>query len=162
MSRHQTVPSRWLILDKPAEVDVQESLAQLPRGTGVLVIGEIAPARLRRLQRLAANRQLVLIREHRGRTARVHDMRELRRALLARTPLILLSPIYTTASHPDWKPIGRMPAAAMARLAGRKLFALGGMDERRFTRVRPLGFIGWAGISAWRGARCQNLKAVPI
>ena len=162
MSRRQTVPIRWLILDRPSEVDLREALGQLPRGTGVLVVGETAPAQLRRLRRVAATRQLVIAGERRRYAARVHDMRELRGALLARTPLILLSPIYPTATHPDWKSIGRMPAAAMARLAGRKLFALGGMDERRFIRVRRLGFIGWAGIGAWRGARRQNLKAVPI
>jgi thiamine-phosphate pyrophosphorylase len=43
-----------------------------------------------------------------------------------------------------------MRAAALARLAGRKLVALGGMDERRFRRVERLGFVGWAGISAFR------------
>ena len=85
-----------------------------------------------------------------ARTAtRVHDIRELRSALLRRTPLILLSPIYPTASHPDWRPLPRMRAAALARLAGRKLIALGGMSERRFRQVKGLGFGGWAGISAW-------------
>ncbi|HEX5236941.1 MAG TPA: thiamine phosphate synthase [Sphingomicrobium sp.] len=150
MSRRQTVPSRWLILDGPADGEVRTTLGRLPRETGVFLIGRIAPAPLRRVRRMAANSQLVVVAEHRGRAARVHDMRELRRALLARTPLIFLSPVYPTSSHPDWKPIARMRGAAMARLAERRLLALGGMDERRFRRVRPLGFIGWAGISAWR------------
>jgi hypothetical protein len=43
-----------------------------------------------------------------------------------------------------------MRAAAMARLAGRRLIALGGMTEKRYLRIRPLGFQGWAGISAFR------------
>lgn len=150
MSRRQTVPSRWLILYGPADVDVGKALSGLPGGTGVLLIGEAAPVELRRIRRIAADRHLTILAERRGRAARVHDMRELRRALLVRTPLIFLSPIYPTSSHPDWQPIARMRAAALARLAGRKLFALGGMDERRFRRVHPLGFIGWAGISAWR------------
>jgi thiamine-phosphate pyrophosphorylase len=69
--------------------------------------------------------------------------------LFARVPLILLSPIHSTRSHPDWRPIPRMRAAAYARLAGRRLIALGGMDERRFERIERLGFVGWAGIDAW-------------
>ena len=32
----------------------------------------------------------------------------------------------------------------------RKLFALGGMDSRKFARIRMLGFQGWAGISAFK------------
>jgi hypothetical protein len=43
-----------------------------------------------------------------------------------------------------------MRAAAFARLARRKLLALGGMDEKRYAQVARLGFIGWAGISAFR------------
>jgi thiamine-phosphate pyrophosphorylase len=43
-----------------------------------------------------------------------------------------------------------MRAAALARLAGRRLIALGGMDARKFARIENLGFRGWAGISAFR------------
>jgi thiamine-phosphate pyrophosphorylase len=77
-------------------------------------------------------------------------MPELRRALLARTSLVLLSPLRPTQSHPEWKPIPRMRAAAMARLGRRSLVALGGMDARKFARIKRLGFQGWAGISAFR------------
>jgi thiamine-phosphate pyrophosphorylase len=80
----------------------------------------------------------------------VHNVRELPGALLARTPLILLSPLYPTSSHPGWKPIPRMRAAALARLGERKLLALGGMDARKYALVKRLGFRGWAGISAFR------------
>jgi thiamine-phosphate pyrophosphorylase len=43
-----------------------------------------------------------------------------------------------------------MRAAALARLGGRSLLALGGMDARKFARIGRLGFRGWAGISAFR------------
>jgi thiamine monophosphate synthase len=42
-----------------------------------------------------------------------------------------------------------MRAASLARLGKRKLVALGGMTEERYRQVAHLGFIGWAGISAW-------------
>jgi thiamine-phosphate pyrophosphorylase len=67
-----------------------------------------------------------------------------------RVPLVLLSPIYSTLSHPDWRPIPRMRAAALARLGGGKLIALGGMNRKRYATMERLGFIGWAGISAFK------------
>jgi thiamine-phosphate pyrophosphorylase len=73
----------------------------------------------------------------------------LRQALLGRTPLILLSPIHPTRSHPDRRPLPRMRAAALARLAKRRLVALGGMDARRYAKIARLGFSGWAGIDAY-------------
>jgi thiamine-phosphate pyrophosphorylase len=119
---------------------------RLPPGTGILLLGHLPAAEMRRLRLTGAP----LAQEGRRGAARVHDVRELRRALLARTPLILLSPLFPTGSHPDWKPIPHMRAAALARLGQRKLFALGGMNARKFARIRALGFQGWAGISAFR------------
>jgi thiamine-phosphate pyrophosphorylase len=69
--------------------------------------------------------------------------------MTARVPLILLSPIFTTRSHPEWKAIPRMQAAALARLAKRRAIALGGMNRRRFRAIQKLGFAGWAGIDGW-------------
>jgi hypothetical protein len=43
-----------------------------------------------------------------------------------------------------------MRAAALARLGKRRLLALGGMDARKFARIKGLGFQGWAGISAFK------------
>ena len=147
MRRRQTVPTRWLIIADPAAL---RTVGRLPRGSGVLVVHPLAPPEIRQLRRIANRRDLSIVREESGSAARVHNMRELRRALLARTPIILLSPLYPTRTHPDWKPIPRMRAAAMARLARRGLTALGGMDARKFERVRRLGFQRWAGISAFR------------
>ena len=145
MRRRQTsLPRAWFILDAVAGADVRATLCRLPRGTGLLILSESAEVR-----RLARIRGLPIISEADESAVRVHDARELRRAMLRRTPWILLSPIHTTDSHPDWAPLPRMRAAALARLAGRRLVALGGMDARRFRRVERLGFQGWAGISAW-------------
>jgi thiamine-phosphate pyrophosphorylase len=105
---------------------------------------------LRRLRALAIGKSLAIVDAAKAGTVRVHDLRELRRALLARASLILLSPIHVTRSHPEWQALPLMRAATFARLGGRELFALGGMDERRFRRIQRLGFIGWAGIDAFR------------
>lgn len=151
MKHRQTrFPNQWLIAQAPFDATLFESAIKLRRGCGIIVIGEPPPRTLARLRRLAAPRGLALALESRGEAIRVHDSAELRQALLGRAPLILLSPIYATNSHPDWRPLPRMRAAALARLGGRRLIALGGMDVRRFRRVERLGFQGWAGISAFR------------
>ena len=144
MSSRQSIPDKWLVIAK-GPID---AAGRLPLGSGLLLL---QPTMLdhRRLRNLVRRRKLALVVEEPRVAARVHDSRELRRALLARTRFIFLSPLFPTSSHPDWRPLPRMRAATLARLGGRRLIALGGMNERRFAEVAPLGFIGWAGISAW-------------
>lgn len=147
MPRRQTVPRQWLIVAREAAIPAAQ---RLERGSGVLVLEALGPRALRHLRRIARQRSLVVVPEGPRTAVRVHNVRELRRALGARTPLIFLSPLYPTASHPAWKPLPRMRTATLARLGGRRLLALGGMDARKFGRVKELGFQGWAGISAFR------------
>ena len=115
-----------------------------------LPIGERARL-VARLRRAARRQALVIVDEFAGEARRIHDVRELRRA--ACVPLLFVSPLFPTASHPDWMPMQRMRAAALVRLARTPVIALGGMDEARFRRIRRLGFSGWAGIDAWIGGR---------
>ena len=148
MSRRQTKSERWfLVTDAAQACDVARGL---PPGTGVLLLTKLTVREMRRLRQVAHARRLVVEEERRGNAARVHNMRELRSALGARTPLILLSPTFPTRTHPEWAPLPRMRAATLARLAGRSLVALGGMDERRYAKIGQLGFSGWAGVSAFR------------
>jgi len=149
MTRRQTIPEQWLILPELDDAALS-AVRHLRRWTGVIVIGTPAAAELRRLQRISAARGLTVAFEGLGDAARVHNLPELRTALLRRTPLILLSPMFPTRSHPRWGAIPRMRAAALARLADRRLLALGGMNARRYAKIAALGFIGWAGISAFR------------
>lgn len=149
MSHRQTVPEQWLIVDPSLGAVPWRAIRALPRGSGVLVLGSLAPREARRL-RLTRRRDLIIVFERSSAAARVHNIRELGRALLRRTTLILISPIHETPSHPDWAPMPLMRAAALARLANGKAIALGGMNRERYARIAPLGFIGWAGISAFR------------
>ena len=149
MKARQTIPKQWLIINGEIDERTFARLAELPRGAGVLILCKLRPADRRRFRWIAASRQLALVHETAGTAARVHNLRELTRARLRGARLILISPIYATRSHPDWQPLGRMRVATLARLAGCEAIALGGMDERRFGRVRKLGFIGWAGIGSW-------------
>jgi thiamine-phosphate pyrophosphorylase len=152
--RQREIPGEWLILDARLGADWKRTVRKLPHGSGVLVLCHELSARERRkrmaaLQRIAKPRHLRIVDGARRSAARVHNVRELRRALKAQVPLILLSPIFSTRSHPEWKPLPRMRAAALARLAGRRAIALGGMTRRRFRAIQKLGFIGWAGIDGW-------------
>jgi thiamine-phosphate pyrophosphorylase len=104
----------------------------------------------RRLRSFAKHQGHILAVEARGRAARVHNARELTRALVRRPRLVLLSPLHETSSHPGWQPLSRMRAASLARLCGRNALALGGMTAKRYARLAHLGFTGWAGISAFR------------
>jgi thiamine-phosphate pyrophosphorylase len=150
MKRRQTVPQQWLIVDAQPSRNVRVALRRLPLGTGVLLLHPLSANDQRWLRHLAGLRKFTTVIEGPRTCIRVHDTIELRPALLKRTPLILLSPLYPTRSHPDWRPLPRMRAAALARLARRRLVALGGMNQERHTKIARLGFIGWAGISAFR------------
>jgi thiamine-phosphate pyrophosphorylase len=147
-ARQTRVPTRWLMADKRGAEAIETAIRRMRRGEGIVILEPLTPPALRRLRTIAAARGLTIAHEGKG-VARAHGMRELRRALLSRTSILFLSPLHRTRSHPDWSPLPRMRAAAMARLAGRRLFALGGMDAARFARIRALGFIGWGGIDAW-------------
>ena len=147
MRRRQSIPAKWLIA---IDGGTLEAARRLPCGSGVLLVDLPRAGEMRELRNLARRRNLVLVLEQPRAAVRVHGSRELRRAMLARTPLILLSPLFRTSSHPDWKPIPRMRAGALARLGRRRLIALGGMDAQRYAAIAPLGFVGWAGISAWK------------
>jgi thiamine-phosphate pyrophosphorylase len=152
--RQSSIPHQWLIADERSGEQLSAALRRLPRGAGVLLLHRDMPQRertrlLSRLRRIARRRSLTLADEVSGEAARVHNLAELRRAGLDRIPLIFLSPMFPTRSHPGWRPIRLMRAAALVRLSKVPVMALGGMDERRFRRVEHLGFQGWAGIDAW-------------
>nr|NUR36686.1 hypothetical protein [Sphingomonas sp.] len=150
MPRRQSMPGRWFILDRPPDRKVWAVLRRLPPRSGLMALCYLNPAERRRLRHIGKLRSLAIAAERPRVAARVHNIAELRLALQRRTPMILLSPIFPTRSHPDWKPVPRMRAASLARLGGRRLLALGGMTAGRYAKIAPLGFIGWAGISAFR------------
>jgi thiamine-phosphate pyrophosphorylase len=152
--RQTGLPAEWLIVDPRTDKDLWQTIRKLPRQTGVLVLhhelgGSDRRKLMRRLKMRAAARGLRIVDDAGRNAVRAHNSAELRRAMTARKPMILLSPMFPTRSHPEWNAMPRMRAAALARLARRRAIALGGMDRRRFRSIRKLGFIGWAGIDAW-------------
>ena len=150
MTSRQRIPVQWSIISGELSTNECKAAVRQSHGTGVLLLERPRAADLRRLRIAARLRRLTIVIESPSCASRVHNVHELRRALLRRCPLILLSPIHPTTSHPDWQALPRMRAAALARLAGRQLLALGGMNPKRFRIIAPLGFAGWAGITAWQ------------
>ena len=152
--RHPGPPSIWLITDERLGPDLLKRIRRLPAGTGVLVRHHDVPPRqrravLRQIRVIARSHGLTVVDEAGGKVARVHSARELRQALPMEPDLLFLSPIFPTRTHPGWAPLGRMRAASLVRLARRPVLALGGMDRRRYARVKALGFRGWGGIDAF-------------
>ena len=170
------IPTRWLMTDERLGDRLFEAIACVPAGGGVVLRHDsLAPtaraelarevaARCRQLDlRLAVAGDVELARAvgadfiHRPAgparglpvTYPVHDAGEARSARRQGAVAVFVSPMFATASHPRRRPLSENLAAELVRLAGAPAIALGGMDESRFERLRPLGFHGWAGIDAW-------------
>lgn len=150
MTGRQIIPRRWLIIVGEPGPPHWAAVARLPRGSGVLLLLRPGAKSSRRLRQIASARGLTALLEQPRTAARVHNQHELTSALLRRPRLILVSPIHPTPSHPERRPLPRMRAATLATLASRAATALGGMNPQRYSKIAPLGFIGWAGISAFR------------
>lgn len=82
------------------------------------------------------------------RSAPVHDWRELQAAKRQGADLIFLSPLFTTRSHPGSTALGGARFAAIARLAGVPVMALGGVTKRHRTLIHALGATGYGAIDS--------------
>lgn len=173
MPRRHPVPRLWLMTDERMGDDLWCAVRRLPRGAGIVFRHHATPLAERRrlfarLLRLARARGLVLIRAgdvplrsemgvHKGAlqgfarglivTWPVHDREQARAARRARADVAFVSPVYATRSHPGAPVLGRRGAVRLAAGLPMTRIALGGVDARRFRRLR--GFDGWAAIDAW-------------
>ncbi|HEY8614149.1 MAG TPA: thiamine phosphate synthase [Roseomonas sp.] len=76
-----------------------------------------------------------------------HGRAGLARARRLGADLVILSPVFPTASHPGAPTLGPLRWAALARRAGRPAIALGGLDLCNSRRLPPAA-AGWAAIGA--------------
>ena len=79
----------------------------------------------------------------------VHDEAEAQAAAAGGHALVLVSPVYPTASHPGASVLGKDRALALAERCGCPAIALGGMDSKRGACLMAHGFYGYAGIDCW-------------
>jgi thiamine-phosphate pyrophosphorylase len=195
-TRHPRLPRIWLMTDERQGDGLWSALERLPHGSGVIFRHHATPCAERRLlfeavRRIARRRRLTLIlagparlaigwradgvhgRRPRGlpsrrliQTAPAHDRRERVAAERNGADLVLLSPVFSTRSHPGARPLGRVRFGLIADQATRPIIALGGMTAGRARSLANMGIYGWAAIDALNGTvkngLNQNLKAVPI
>ena len=145
-------------------------LAALPPGAGVVFRHYATPRVERhrlwlRVRRIATARRLFVVAfgpmpgakgTHNGSrplTASAHDRGEARQKRGAR--YLFVSPVFATRSHPGAVALCPMKAARIASGLGVNVIALGGMDARRWRRIRHLGFDGWAAIDSLVPSACD-------
>lgn len=92
-------------------------------------------------------------------TMAAHSFRAVRLAAQLGVDGVFLAPIFTTPSHPKAAPLGVIRLAQLCQYAqfcgNLPIFALGGMDEAGWRRIRSCGAYGYAGI---RGIVPPNSK----
>lgn len=81
-------------------------------------------------------------------TAAAHSRRAIARARARSVDAVLVSPVFSTASHPRQPALGPHRLARMASGTRVPVYALGGMNEKTARRL-PAGIAGWAGIAAF-------------
>ncbi|WP_447729003.1 thiamine phosphate synthase [Sphingomonas koreensis] len=167
-SHAKELPRRWLMTDPRLGEALWDALATLPAGSGVILRHyerSLAERRVlfARIMRIAQRRRLTLVvagqdylgrapghGRHRGAlTAPVHSRREAIAAIRNGAKLLFVSPVHATRSHPGAQMLGSVRFGLLIRGLDTAVIALGGMDERRWRALRPLGVHGWAGIDAW-------------
>jgi thiamine-phosphate pyrophosphorylase len=175
-SRHP-LPDTWLMTDERLGDGLIDAIARLPAGAGIVFrhhsLAETERRALFDRVRAVARRATLLLllagpagqarawgadgSHGRGpgkglRSAPAHDLPEIRAAEASGAGLIFLSPVFSTRSHPQARPLGRLRFGLLARRTALPVIALGGMNAERVESLRPLGAYGWAGIDAWSDA----------
>jgi len=158
-------PPLWLFTDQRRHPDLCAVVAALPRGlAGVVFRHDGAPGRRElalRVARICRERRLALVvagdwrlaaRCHAGLhlragraplaprglarvSASAHGAAEIVRARAAGVAVIFVSPVFATASHPGARGLGATRWALLARLAPKRVAALGGIDGDSVRRL---------------------------
>ena len=79
-------------------------------------------------------------------TVAAHSAQALVRAARAGADAALLSPVFSTASHPDVMPLGPIRFARLARTSPLPVYALGGVTAATAGRLKNAPAAGFAGI----------------
>ena len=82
-------------------------------------------------------------------TASGHGRAALWRAERSGVDAVLLSPVFSTASHPDARPLGVHRFAGLVRHSALPVYALGGVNEGTARRLKGTGAAGIAAISGF-------------
>lgn len=164
--RHNhALPRLWLMTDERMGAALIPAVERLPRGSGIVfrhysLSRATRQSLFRRIQRIARARRLTLLSggpggEHGRRrgslTAPVHSLRERVAAERNGARLVFVSPVYSTASHPGARALGRVRFGLLIRGSKVPVIALGGMTRKRARSLSAFGIYGWAAISGLTG-----------
>ena len=152
--RRRQLPVAWLFTDPRTDAGLIAAVERLPRGSGIVLRHHELPAAERsalaeRLARVARRRGLLLLDERDPRIAKAHNRSELVAARRRGAALVFVSPVFATRTHPGVRALGVVRFGLLVRGAGLPVAALGGMDAKRFRRLRAVGAVAWGGIDAW-------------
>ncbi|MEP3225249.1 MAG: thiamine phosphate synthase [Parasphingorhabdus sp.] len=169
-------PSVWLFTDARNDHRLEQTIAALPRGCGIVFRHYHLPSNARRqrfqtIKALAARADHILLLADSAALARqwgadgvhgrqwkrsqtigllhsapVHNAREIRQAHQIGADLLFLSPAFGTRSHPGEKPLHRAQLRRLIAMAQKPVLLLGGVDNRKFGHMSDLGAQGWAAI----------------
>jgi thiamine-phosphate pyrophosphorylase len=172
------LPKLWLFTDLRNDSNLEQSIARLPRFSGIVfrhyhLDDEYREDRFQQIRRLARRYGHILLLAGSPRLARlwkadgvhgrdwsaietrslihsapVHDPAEMAIAKRHGAELLFISPIFRTRSHPAARPMNRMMLKHMMRRSDTPVILLGGMSAHRFRTLRLSSAHGWAAIDA--------------
>jgi thiamine-phosphate pyrophosphorylase len=160
--RHNhAMPRLWLMTDERMGAALVPAIERLPRGSGIIFRHyNLSPADrkalFKKIHRIARAHRLTLLSggaggEHGRRpgslTAPVHSLRERIAAERSGARLAFVSPVFSTASHPRARPLGRVRFGLLIRGSKIPVIALGGMTKERVRSLSGFGIYGWAAIN---------------
>jgi thiamine-phosphate pyrophosphorylase len=146
--RHYSDPARALLAQRMADACRKRGIIFLVAGNWRLA-ARVGAAGVHLPEYMAQNGlppggRLWLRNTRRMLTVAAHSAGDLRQAERSNVSAVLLSPVFTTNSHPDRAPLGVSRAAIMMRDIAAPVIALGGVTAQNVKALR--GFAGIAGI----------------
>jgi thiamine-phosphate pyrophosphorylase len=179
LKRQKRLPRIWLMTDPRFGDDLLPAIQRLPVRSGVIFRHYTLPVAERRalfdaVRRICARRGHILLLAGDAALARhwhahgfhggkndigprqitsmpVHNRGELSNALRRGADMLLISPVFATASHPGQRPLGRLAFMALAKQCrGKAVIALGGVGKRTAATLNKRQIHGWAAIDAFR------------
>lgn len=174
--RKAPLPELWLMTDERGGDPVVQA-RRLPRGTGIVFRHHATSSKVRRalfdrIRRIARRRRLVVLlagkpaqakawgadgahdrsalQSQGVRSVAVHNRRELMLARRIRADLVFVSPVFATRSHPNARPLGIARFGLLIGNDRQRVVALGGVNLRKFRKLRAMHIHGWAAIDAFK------------
>ena len=77
----------------------------------------------------------------------VHSLKEIRISKTIKFDFIFIAPVYKTRTHPFTRPINPLRFISLCKESNSRVFALGGIDDQNFKRLKNKFLYGFGAIS---------------